>query len=1081
MSIRRSFYDVMLCGLLLYGCVLSSLAQALDARAYWPAPEPPSPTLWWAIDTSTADVASATRVSSAEVVSTLQYWLAKPEAAHRPYPQQGLRLGLMALLPDATGTLTARVVHPPLSLNSEQQWPAQVRHRRMQLVAGSHLWQSGRSRFSPWAQPWDQRQTQHLEIRLPFPLAPEHSDLLIARITLPVLRHPTHWPLLRVELLSEALISNTCASASICALNAAKVSTQAVLIQPEALADNRVTVDLMPALKAWQYRLGDQTSRSLVWRITPMASTKAQRGVWKSWTAQQPATWEISWRDAAHRASGRLALQRQLHNLFIQADTRTNADKTLLDTALQRVNRGQWPFLNEAEYVSGDDDCLGSTALLFSSVAAITPTLSLPTNSPLVQSLHWQIQREPHPLFSSTLASSENRIIALTDLVYSLDHWRDLAFAPAVIIQRVHVRQPQTALQRLDIALLAAVPGYSSWLGNLKSFTKSTETNNWIDAKAKNLIAGVLTSAHCSHIDACDIGPDGLSIQRGGLYQRLQIEAKNIRWLSDADVANGQPLRDWRKEVLRPTLLDSYLAKLQLAPQQLNRDALTQALQNELSQPVLAAAGAGQGLYISNSNLTTNTHGQQGSAQDYFAWPTLDGSLFWLDAATGKPLMVLRPETSMATWLAFRQGHASTQPMGLHHTAWALWPRVPMLNAPSQPRLLFGIQGAYLLAYDISDGLKLRRQFQPQTLPGKPLLGSLTLLTLNRDGVSSPVILVGRAHMPQPLSSLSANQSSALALIDGLTGRLLWQVGAMADHGVSGIGAASEVSVSHRLLSRHEALLSAWHSTWPALTRRDGAQLLYGLDINGRVWRLHISPEAQDVKSRPINLQLIADFAAENWRQALATGVVSFPHSPSLTWLRQPQSGQLYPAISLSEGITYPTQQQSGIYAFLDTVADLPTDLSQPLTRDGLSLWTEQTSEVMPSWRGWWRPWSNPAESATATPRWFDQRVLVTTTAPSSISVCGVKNHLNRAYDMPWQGRNGRRLSVLTGQSPQQVLSEPVLMADGNIHWLGGVGLRPATTEQVVQASADRNDDIGLQSLRERLSKKRLMQQALPH
>ena len=216
-----------------------------------------SPLLWWGVDVAGAE--PGTLPDAPELVAALAQWLAQPPPSARALPEEGLRLGLLAITPDASGAMAPRILHPPVALDAARDWPAQQRHRQVDMSTGATLAGGG-----DWQRPWPLDGLAD-ELRLVLPLPPPPLDLQQARLVLPLQQSPADAVTLQLTLHDPAG-----------QLADRQFSQQA---SPSA---GGLPLDLRPALADWlgqgvapaRFRLG----------IRPAPQRDSERGRWAPWS-----------------------------------------------------------------------------------------------------------------------------------------------------------------------------------------------------------------------------------------------------------------------------------------------------------------------------------------------------------------------------------------------------------------------------------------------------------------------------------------------------------------------------------------------------------------------------------------------------------------------------------------------------------------------------------------------------------------------------------------------------------------------------------------------------------------------------
>ena len=255
--------------------LLPQLAPANSVSRYWPAQSTHSPHYWLALDGS----------ESLTQLQQLYEWLPLSLTGERPYPANGLAIGLLAATPDAQGQFSPRVLFGPQPLLLEQTWPAS-KHYRHAALAGPTIIDTSSSTTAtlyfqlPWLVQW---QPVHflqstLSLSLSQPMAQGH-DFELALV-------PVCEPLPQCGQAAQPLWQAT---------------------GTVAIDGDTATLDLQVAMASWQSVQGQAW-----WRLT----VQAPANPWQAWVPDQPAFWQFGWQQASHHSSGMSKLQHALESLL---------------------------------------------------------------------------------------------------------------------------------------------------------------------------------------------------------------------------------------------------------------------------------------------------------------------------------------------------------------------------------------------------------------------------------------------------------------------------------------------------------------------------------------------------------------------------------------------------------------------------------------------------------------------------------------------------------------------------------------------------------------------------------------------
>lgn len=280
------------------------MALANSVSRYWPAQSAHSPHYWFALDGS----------ESLSQLQQLYEWLPLSLTGARPYPANGLAIGLLAATPDAEGQFSPRVLFGPQPLLLEQTWPTSKHYRQAALVGPTMI-------DTPSST------TATLYFRLPWLGQWQSVNFLQSSLTLPLSQ-----PIAQGHDVELALLP-VCEPMPGCGQ-----STQPLWHTAGSLAinANTATIDLHAAMPAWQSVQGQAW-----WRLTVASS----HSPWQSWEPDQPALWRLGWQQASHYSTGLNKLEHTLESLLFTPFSRPvlGNDAEALVAALNQAQVGLPP------------------------------------------------------------------------------------------------------------------------------------------------------------------------------------------------------------------------------------------------------------------------------------------------------------------------------------------------------------------------------------------------------------------------------------------------------------------------------------------------------------------------------------------------------------------------------------------------------------------------------------------------------------------------------------------------------------------------------------------------------------------
>ena len=396
--------------------------MAREAEAYRPSAGGMAspPVFWWAVDTSPGH---DPELSSAQLLDGLQAWLSGASGAAPVAYSQGLRLGLLAMVPDAEGARAARVLHAPVPLDSLQDWPAIDRYRDLLMpdadMAGADTVQANLHGL------------------------PSSGGLLRLWLELPV-RSGAQPSTLRVEVRSQP---------------AGELLAVSQLL-PQRLTETRWRLDLTTlAGQAQGAQPGLPPTR---WLLMPEQAGMGA-ATWQPWSEGVPASWHLGWREAAERATGRARLVKALEGLRAPAGAHLPGDADALWLALSGQLQSPARILPAETAGTGWTPGCGRPAGLLLT-RNDQPALTSQAD-PLWDDRAeiWQLQALPGSLWPGPYRPWH---VQMGDLTLALSAWRDRSLASEPVMDVLQPRLHDGSLLGLDAYWLRPVPGRRSWPGD---------------------------------------------------------------------------------------------------------------------------------------------------------------------------------------------------------------------------------------------------------------------------------------------------------------------------------------------------------------------------------------------------------------------------------------------------------------------------------------------------------------------------------------------------------------------------------------------------------------------------------------
>lgn len=279
--------------------LLAGPTWADDVRRDWPAGDAISPPLWLQM----------TGAASAPVAQ-VQAWLPGSQG-QRPYPPEGLALGLVAPVPDGQDQVVWQVLHPAVPLAEVRSWPARQVRRLALLPASAPVWRDDQ----PVAQAaWQPDHPVSLQMQLPLPADVARADWQQAVLLLPLAERPAVPPAVSLMLLPA---QSVCMSPDDC-LTTLLTADDASVPVPAALTADGLALDLSD----WLASLPAATAGAVVsLRLRFEARQPSERGRLRDW-AESPARWRLDWLMPGAVRSGEQQLRLVLDSLLQRPLTR---------------------------------------------------------------------------------------------------------------------------------------------------------------------------------------------------------------------------------------------------------------------------------------------------------------------------------------------------------------------------------------------------------------------------------------------------------------------------------------------------------------------------------------------------------------------------------------------------------------------------------------------------------------------------------------------------------------------------------------------------------------------------------------
>lgn len=397
---------------------MGSQARPPDALDDWPAGEAASPPIWLQLSGPSAHDAGA----------LIKDWL-PGTAGRRPYPSEGLALGLIAPIPDAAGRLGWTVLQPALPMAVRRAWPAQTHRRRLLLQGGISAWQDERRTGALPAVPWQPGHPLLLQLQLPLPPGIARSDWLQATLTLPLSRLPARAP---VAQLAQLPSQPACQRDADC-LDTRLSPQEPLQPVPVTVTDEGLVLDLVGWLAARSASAAAPAVISL--QLTLEASQPDQVGQLQD-IALAPPQWQPAWHVDAAELTGEAMLRHTLDSLLL----------------MPQVMLPPLP-----------------------APVAVDALAALPSIWPVAE-----VPSVPAGCGSRTLMPESARLTRAL-----LDRWRDIALAPAAREGGRH-RLTRDGLPPRDLVTwLSPRPGRWQWPGNLLACREGTACDLMADMQGQ--------------------------------------------------------------------------------------------------------------------------------------------------------------------------------------------------------------------------------------------------------------------------------------------------------------------------------------------------------------------------------------------------------------------------------------------------------------------------------------------------------------------------------------------------------------------------------------------------------------------
>lgn len=260
---------------------LSQLASANSVSRYWPAQSAHSPHYWLALDGS----------ESLTQLQQLDTWLPLSLTGDRPYPVNGLAIGLLAATPDAKGQFSPRVLFGPQPLLLEQTWPASSHYRHVALT-------------SPITVDTSSSITTTLYFQLPWLVQWQSVHFLQSTLSLSLSQSMAQGHDYELALVPVCEPLPQCGQAA----QLIWQTTGTLVVDGDS-----ATLDLQETMSSWQSVQGQAW-----WRLT----VEAPSYPWQDWAPDQPALWQFGWQHGTHHSSGMSKLQHALESLLFTSFSR---------------------------------------------------------------------------------------------------------------------------------------------------------------------------------------------------------------------------------------------------------------------------------------------------------------------------------------------------------------------------------------------------------------------------------------------------------------------------------------------------------------------------------------------------------------------------------------------------------------------------------------------------------------------------------------------------------------------------------------------------------------------------------------
>lgn len=689
-------------------------AQLLPPALPWLSPR--SPALWLGLDAGVEPAASADAAvdnPQAVIAAALTAWLQALSTSARSWPADGVRIGVLAVLPDDTGHLQPLVVHPPEPLDVTRHWPEQPDRRHFRL-AGSYQLLDASGQVLSWGADWQPGQRLQFEMPwlLPADVLPASDGVAGIRLQLPARLPSEHRPRLLLDNMTAPGVSAT-------------FSAELIL---RADTGSALVADMTAWWQQWRLQQGQGALPARWWRLHLVTDGDTlPAGGWREPGSGMMATLDLSWRWPAGMGTARARLLRLLPTLLPDAALQAPADASAMLAALQRLHHGQPVATLAADWataVAVPAGC-GHTGTLLLQAAMPDPAATdlqaaarQPSQLPDLP-VHGLVLSAQPQLWPGLLAWQQAAAGQWPEL---LTRWVDRHLAPGSPGLVADVQPLSPGRSALLLTTASQVPGRS----------RLQAAQGWLA---------------CAELAPCSWPapwPDPLP----GSAAVAAASSASPRWLADDGVASGALLPPMTPAAWPAAELDTLLTALALPVTPSMQAALRHALQVVTTQPppwlgtdlLLPAA-------VPSAAATPSGHrlrmGQDG--------------LVRLLRPSGEPAWLWLPAALRSHWARLQQDAAQAGEFPLP-ARWQVMTR-PRPDGRADTHA-FNVHGGVMLALHWQDPEQPRLAWRHVPDALGPVRHLSLFTTVSADG-------------PMPWL-LAAHDSGAVSLRDGLDGRLQW-------------------------------------------------------------------------------------------------------------------------------------------------------------------------------------------------------------------------------------------------------------------------------------------------------------------